>query len=84
MQAVVAHLVNDHGLQLDLDTVQEAERSSALQNRAEAECHSALQNPAGRIVFIYRKTVPPRRCAMTNPHSTKSQLRETRRSRLQL
>ena len=52
---MVAHLVNDRGLQLDLDAVQETERCSALQNRAGAECHSALQNPAGRIVFVYRK-----------------------------
>jgi hypothetical protein len=44
-QAAVAHLVNDRGLQLDHDAVQEAERCSA------------LQNPAGRIVFVYRKTV---------------------------
>jgi hypothetical protein len=29
-QQVVAHLVNDRGLQLDLDAVQEAERCSAL------------------------------------------------------
>jgi hypothetical protein len=42
----VAHLVNDRGLQLDLDAVPEAERCSA------------LQNPAGRIVFVYRKTAP--------------------------
>jgi hypothetical protein len=42
----VAHLVNGRGIQLDLDAVQEA------------ECCSALQNPAGRIVFVHRKTVP--------------------------
>ena len=45
-QEVVVHLVNDRGLQLDHDAVQEAERCSA------------PQNPAGRIVFVYRKTVP--------------------------
>jgi len=56
-QDVVAHMVNDLGLQLDLDAVREAERCSALQNRAEAEGHLALQNPAGRIVFVYRKIV---------------------------
>lgn len=42
----MAHLVNDLGLQLDLDAVREAERCSA------------IQNPAGRIVFVYRKSVP--------------------------
>jgi hypothetical protein len=46
-QAEVVHLViNDRGLQLDLNALQEAERCSA------------LQNPAGRIVFVYRKAVP--------------------------
>jgi len=46
-QAVVAHLVNDRGLQLD----QEAERSSAL--------HDAVAEP-GKIVFVYRRTTPAR------------------------
>jgi len=40
--AVVAHLINDRGLQAD----QEAERGSALQGVPEP----------GRLVFIYRKT----------------------------
>jgi hypothetical protein len=42
----LAYLVNDRGLQLDLDSAQEAERCSA------------LQNPVGRIVFVNRKTIP--------------------------
>jgi hypothetical protein len=44
-QAVVAHLVNDRGLEL----VPEAERCSALRG--------AVPEP-GKIVFVYRKTPP--------------------------
>ncbi|MDR3677407.1 MAG: hypothetical protein P4N24_18110 [Acidobacteriota bacterium] len=58
-QAVVAHLVNDRGLQFDHDDVQGAECHSALHGHArEAERCPALQNPAGRIVFVNRKTAP--------------------------
>ena len=42
-QAVVAHLVNDRGLEPDRDAATEAEGSSALQE-------------PGKIVFVYRKT----------------------------
>jgi len=42
-QAVVAHLVNDRGLEPDCGATREAER------------RSALQEP-GKIVFVYRKT----------------------------
>ena len=45
-QAVVAHFINDRGLQPDQEASQEAERGSALQGAPEA----------GRLVFIYRKT----------------------------
>jgi hypothetical protein len=43
-QQVVAHLVNDRGLQLDLDAVQEAERCSALQNNHPVACAPPLLN----------------------------------------
>jgi len=61
-QAVVGHLVNNRGLQLDLDAVREAERSSALHdaaNEAERSPRRALQGAVpepGKIVFVYRKT----------------------------
>ena len=42
-QAVVAHLVNDRGLEPDRDAATEAERPSALQE-------------PGKIVFVYRKS----------------------------
>jgi hypothetical protein len=48
-EAVVAHMVNDRGLQLDLDVNHEAERRSALP--------SAAPEP-GKIVFVYRSKVP--------------------------
>ena len=64
-QAVVAHLVNDRGLELHRDAATEAERHWALArpeaerrsalHLSPAECHSALQEP-GKIVFVYRKT----------------------------
>jgi hypothetical protein len=54
-QAVVAHLVNDRGLQLDHDeqagSRQSAEGSKDYPNR------DALPDP-GKIVFVYRKTSP--------------------------
>jgi len=49
-EAVVAHMVNDRGLQLDLDVNHEAERGSALP--------SAAAEP-GKIVFVYRVTTSP-------------------------
>jgi hypothetical protein len=58
-QAVVAHLVNNRGLQLDLDAVREAEGRSALQG--------ALPEP-GKIVFVYRKT-PPAPTALRSDHA---------------
>jgi hypothetical protein len=66
-QAVVAHLVNDRGLQPDRDAANEAERRSATQG-PEAECHSALQEP-GKIVFVYRKT-PAATAAAGSEHPT--------------
>src|SRR5271157_4967482 len=45
-QAVVAHFINDRGLQPDQEAIQGAERGSALQHAPEP----------GRLVFIYRKT----------------------------
>jgi hypothetical protein len=77
-QAVVAHLVNDRGLQLHSDGANEdeghwaparpeAERHSARQS-PEAERRSALQEP-GKIVFVYRKT-PPATAAAGSEHPT--------------
>jgi hypothetical protein len=57
-QAVVAHLVNDRGLQPDRDAATEAERPSALQSPE-----------PGKIVFVYRKT-PAATAAPGNEHST--------------
>ena len=66
--SVVAHLVNDRGLEL----VPEAERRSALPDAAiEAEGSSApteAVSEPGRLVFVYRKT-PPDRSA---PHSNQA------------
>jgi hypothetical protein len=66
-QAVVAHLVNDRGLEPDHDVATDAERHWALA-RPEAECHSALQEP-GKIVFVYRKT-PAATAAAGSEHPT--------------
>ena len=59
-QAVVAHLVNDRGLELDRAAATEAERSSALHDAA-AE--------AGRLVFVYRK-LRPAPAALPSDHAT--------------
>ena len=59
-QAVVAHLVNDRGLQPDRDAGTVAECHWALA-RPEAERRSALQEP-GKIVFVYCKTLAVTAC----------------------
>jgi len=65
-QAVVAHLVNDRGLQPDREAATEAEGHSAL-HLAPAERRSSVQEP-GKIVFVYRKT--PAATAFGSEHPT--------------
>jgi hypothetical protein len=65
-QAVVDHLVNNRGLQLDLDAVSEAKprpapttECRAEQRSASAERRSALPGAVpepGKVVFVYRKS----------------------------
>jgi hypothetical protein len=66
-QAVVAHLVNDRGLQPDRDAVTDDERHRALAHQ-EAERSSAVQAP-GKVVFVYRKT-PAAITAAGSEHAT--------------